>query len=110
MDYKLVGTTWAFKLKKNHLNQVTERKARLCAQGFRKTAEVEFNKKYAPMGILNSLRALIAHACIKKIYFHQIDIRSAFLNAPLNQNAYLNIPQGLNIDCKKYFLCLNKAI
>ncbi|MBW0478348.1 hypothetical protein O181_018063 [Austropuccinia psidii MF-1] len=34
-DYKLVGTTWVFKLKKDHLHQTVEYKARLCAQGFR---------------------------------------------------------------------------
>ncbi|MBW0467516.1 hypothetical protein O181_007231 [Austropuccinia psidii MF-1] len=49
-DYKLVGTTWVFKLNKNHLNQVTERKACLCAQGFRKTLGVDFDKAYARTG------------------------------------------------------------
>ncbi|MBW0583668.1 hypothetical protein O181_123383 [Austropuccinia psidii MF-1] len=30
-DYKLVGTTWVFKIKKDHLNCALEHKARLCA-------------------------------------------------------------------------------
>ncbi|MBW0525405.1 hypothetical protein O181_065120 [Austropuccinia psidii MF-1] len=33
-SYRLVGTTWVFKAKKNHLGEVTEHKACLCAQGF----------------------------------------------------------------------------
>ncbi|MBW0517754.1 hypothetical protein O181_057469 [Austropuccinia psidii MF-1] len=40
----------------------------------------------------------------------KIDIKSAFLNAPLNKTVYLNIPQGLAIDRKQYCLHLNKEI
>ncbi|MBW0505351.1 hypothetical protein O181_045066 [Austropuccinia psidii MF-1] len=109
-DYKLVGTTWVFKVKKNHLNQVIERKARLCAQGFRQTLGIDFDKTYSPTGRLNSLRALIAHACLNKLDFHQIDVKSAFLNAPLRETVYLNIPQGLSVDRRQYCLRLNKAI
>ncbi|MBW0473455.1 hypothetical protein O181_013170 [Austropuccinia psidii MF-1] len=108
--YKLVGTTWVFKLKRNHLNQVIEHKARLCAQGFTQTPWIYFNNTYALTGHLNSLRALIAHACINKLDFHQIDIKGAFLNAPLNKTVYLSIPQGLFIDCRQYCLRLKKAI
>ncbi|MBW0536559.1 hypothetical protein O181_076274 [Austropuccinia psidii MF-1] len=109
-EHRLIGTTWVFKVKKNHLNQVIERKARLCAQGFRQTLGVDFDKTYAPTGRLNSLRALIAHACLNKLDFHQVDIKSAFLNAPLNEAVYLSIPQGLAIDRRQYCLRLNKGI
>ncbi|MBW0470028.1 hypothetical protein O181_009743 [Austropuccinia psidii MF-1] len=109
-DYKLVGTTWVFKLKRNHLHQAVEYKARLCAQGFTQTPGVDFDKTYAPTGRLNSLRALIAHACANGLEFHQIDVKSAFLNAPLTETVYLSIPQGLDIDRQRYCLRLKKAI
>ncbi|MBW0569850.1 hypothetical protein O181_109565 [Austropuccinia psidii MF-1] len=109
-EYKLFGTIWVFKGKKNHSNQVIEQKAHLCAQGFRQTLGVDFDKTYAPTGRLNSLRALIAHACLNKLDFHHIDIKNAFLNAPLNKTVYLKIPQGLAIDCQQYCLHLEKAI
>ncbi|MBW0539903.1 hypothetical protein O181_079618 [Austropuccinia psidii MF-1] len=109
-DYKLVGTTWVFKVKKNHLHQDLEYKARLCAQGFTQTPGVDFEKTYAPTGRLNSLRALIAHSCANGLDFHQIDVKSAFLNAPLIETVYLSIPQGLEIDRRKHCLRLKKAI
>ncbi|MBW0465596.1 hypothetical protein O181_005311 [Austropuccinia psidii MF-1] len=109
-DYKLVGTTWVFKLKKDHLHQTVEHKARLCAQGFTQTPGVDFDKTYAPMGQLNSLRALISHSCANGLDFHQIDVKSAFLNASLTETVYLSIPQGLEIDRQKYCLRLKKAI
>ncbi|MBW0492093.1 hypothetical protein O181_031808 [Austropuccinia psidii MF-1] len=54
-DYKLVGTTCVFRTKHNHLNEVIEYKARLCAQGFTQTPGVDFKKTYAPTGRINSL-------------------------------------------------------
>ncbi|MBW0541403.1 hypothetical protein O181_081118, partial [Austropuccinia psidii MF-1] len=109
-DYKLVGTTWVFRIKKDHLNNVVEYKACLCAQGFTQTPGVDFDKTYAPTGRLNSLRCLIAHAASRGLHFHQIDVKSAFLNAPLAEIVYLSIPQGLNIDQRKSCLRLKKAI
>ncbi|MBW0476330.1 hypothetical protein O181_016045 [Austropuccinia psidii MF-1] len=42
--------------------------------------------------------------------FEQLDIKSAFLNAPLEEEVYLTIPQGLDSDKKCKFLKLKKAI
>ncbi|MBW0512383.1 hypothetical protein O181_052098 [Austropuccinia psidii MF-1] len=109
-SYKLVGTTWVFKTKKNHLNEIIEHKARLCAQGFTQTAGINFDKTYSPTGRLNSLRTLIASSASNGLLFHQIDIKSAFLNAPLSETVYLSLPQGLNEDRRKFCLRLNKAI
>ncbi|MBW0565721.1 hypothetical protein O181_105436, partial [Austropuccinia psidii MF-1] len=93
-SYRLVGTTWVFKAKKNHLGEVTEHKACLCAQGFMQTAGVDFEQTYSPTGRLNSLRTLIAYTASNNLLFHQIDVKSAFLNAPLSETVYLSLPQG----------------
>ncbi|MBW0517135.1 hypothetical protein O181_056850 [Austropuccinia psidii MF-1] len=109
-EYKLVGTTWVFRTKGDHLNKVIKHKARLCAQGFTQTPILDFSKTYAPTGRMNLLRTLIAFAASKNLSFHQINIKSTFLNAPLAEKVYLSIPQGLDLDRRKECLCLNKAI
>ncbi|MBW0529554.1 hypothetical protein O181_069269 [Austropuccinia psidii MF-1] len=101
---KLVGTTWVFKTKQD------EHKARLCAQGFSQVRGVDFSKTFAPTGQLNSLRTLISFAASKKLKFEQLDIKSAFLNAPLEENVFLSIPQGLDLDRQTLCLKLKKAI
>ncbi|MBW0557574.1 hypothetical protein O181_097289 [Austropuccinia psidii MF-1] len=108
--FKLVGTTWVFKVTKVHLCKVVEHKVRLCAQGITQTAGVDFEKTYSPTGRLNSLCTLIAFAAGNCLLFHQIDIKRAFLNKLLTECVYLSIPQGLSQDQKKFFLRLNKAI
>ncbi|MBW0461202.1 hypothetical protein O181_000917 [Austropuccinia psidii MF-1] len=109
-DYRLVGTTWVFRLKTNHLKEIVEYKARLCAQGFSQTPGVDFGKTYSPTGRLNSLRCLISYAVSKGLAFNQVDVKSAFLNAPLSEVVYFSIPQGLDLDKRKSCLRLKKAI
>ncbi|MBW0461525.1 hypothetical protein O181_001240 [Austropuccinia psidii MF-1] len=77
---------------------------------FAQTQGIDFEKMYAPTGCLNSLRTLIAFAAAKGLEFHQIDIKSAFLNAPLSVEVFLHVPQGLELDNKRWCLRLNKAI
>ncbi|MBW0510762.1 hypothetical protein O181_050477 [Austropuccinia psidii MF-1] len=93
-DYKLVGTAWVFKIKRNHLNEISEYKARLCAQLFTQTPGVNFDKTYSPTGCLNSLWMLIAFAASEGLQFHQIDVKSAFLNAPLVEDAIYGLKQA----------------
>ncbi|MBW0510230.1 hypothetical protein O181_049945 [Austropuccinia psidii MF-1] len=108
--FKLVGTTWVFKIKRDHLGNITEHKARLCAQGFTQTSGVDFEKTYSPTGRLNLLCTLIAFAARNDLLFHQINVKSAFFNAPLAECVYLSIPQGLNQDQRKFCPKLKKAI
>ncbi|MBW0525185.1 hypothetical protein O181_064900 [Austropuccinia psidii MF-1] len=108
--FKLVSTTWVFKVKKDHPNNVVEHKARICAQGFTQTSGINFEETYSPTGCLNSLHTLIVHTALNRLLFHQIDIKSAILNAPLAKNVYLSVPQGLGLDQRKVCLRIKKAI
>ncbi|MBW0517036.1 hypothetical protein O181_056751 [Austropuccinia psidii MF-1] len=107
---RLVGTTWVFKTKRNDQNQIIEYKARLCAQGFSQIQGSDYSKTFAPTGRLNSLRTLISFSVSKNLNFEQLDIKSAFLNAPLEEEVYLSIPQGLDSDKKQKCLKLKRAI
>ncbi|MBW0554274.1 hypothetical protein O181_093989 [Austropuccinia psidii MF-1] len=105
--YRLIGTTWVFKTKRNHLGKIVEHKAHLCAQGFTQTAGIDYNKTYLLTVCFNSLHTLIAFAATNSLPFHQ---KSAFLNDSLNETVYLLLPQGLDLAREKYCLHLQKAI
>ncbi|MBW0530776.1 hypothetical protein O181_070491 [Austropuccinia psidii MF-1] len=78
-SYKLIGTTWVFKTKRDGINNLFEHKARLCAQGFSQTQGKDYSKTFASTSWLNSLRALISHAAAKNISFEQLDKKVHFL-------------------------------
>ncbi|MBW0478423.1 hypothetical protein O181_018138 [Austropuccinia psidii MF-1] len=52
----------------------------------------------------NSIRALTSNAAINNYQFHQLDVKSVFLNALLEEEICLAVPNGLEV------LQLNKAI
>jgi hypothetical protein len=103
-----VGTTWVFKKKTGDGDVVF--KARLCAQGFSQTHGIDFSKTFAPTGRLNSLRALISHAAANGLDFQQLDVKTEFLNADLEEEVYLSVPQGVSLNKKEVCLKLKKAI
>ncbi|MBW0537724.1 hypothetical protein O181_077439 [Austropuccinia psidii MF-1] len=109
-SFKLVGRTWFFKIKRDHIRNITVHKSCLCAQGFTQSAGIDFGQTYSPTRRLNSLQTLIAFSASNNLKFHQVDIKSAFLIALLAETVYLALPQGLNINRRKHFLRLNKAI
>ncbi|MBW0490794.1 hypothetical protein O181_030509 [Austropuccinia psidii MF-1] len=93
-----ITTTWVFKVKKDHNDKVIEHKARLCAQGFHQIEGLDYLSTFSPMGRISSLRLLISHAATHGFHFHQMDVKSAFLNAPLDEDLTLKIPDGINED------------
>ncbi|KAI7951918.1 hypothetical protein MJO28_007602 [Puccinia striiformis f. sp. tritici] len=106
---KCINCTWVFKIKKDQLNVPIEYKARLCAQGFQQVKGKDYFATYAPTGKMVSLRMLIIHALEHDLLFHQIDIKSAFLNAPLEEDIYVNPPPGVNVP-PGHVLKLQKAM
>jgi hypothetical protein len=109
-NMKTVGTTWVFHKKNDENDAATVFKARLCDQGFLQTHGVDFSKTFAPTGCLNSLQALISFAAAHNLDFQQLNVKTAFLNADLDKEVYLLVPQGILLDKKKKCLKINKAI
>jgi hypothetical protein len=69
-------------------------KARLCGKGFRQLFGVDYFITYAPVATFNSLRIFIT-VCVSIDYeIDNIDIKTAFLHAPLEEEIYIKIPDG----------------
>ncbi|MBW0558315.1 hypothetical protein O181_098030 [Austropuccinia psidii MF-1] len=105
-----ISSTWIFKEKTDDSGKILEHKAHLCAHGFHQIAGLDYQSTFAPTGRLSSLRALISFAAIYKYDFHQMDVRSAFLNAPLQEEIWLEIPQGVSANKETQVFQLNKAL
>ncbi|MBW0512109.1 hypothetical protein O181_051824 [Austropuccinia psidii MF-1] len=78
-----ITSTWVFKEKQDNTVSTVEYKSRLCAHGFHQILGPDYQSTFAPTGRLSSLCALISFSTIHKYEFHQMNVRSAFLNAPL---------------------------
>ncbi|PNY10358.1 retrotransposon-related protein, partial [Trifolium pratense] len=93
-DVNVIGTKWVYKNKTDENGTITRNKARLVAQGYTQIEGVDFDEIFAPVARLESIRLLLAVACILKFKLYQMDVKSAFLNGYLNEEVYVEQPKG----------------
>ncbi|RVW58020.1 Retrovirus-related Pol polyprotein from transposon RE1 [Vitis vinifera] len=59
---------------------------------------VDFHETFAPVARLDTIRTIIAVAAQKGWLLYQLDIKSAFLNGKLEEEIYVEQPQGFVVD------------
>ncbi|GJW62117.1 retrovirus-related pol polyprotein from transposon TNT 1-94 [Tanacetum coccineum] len=100
MNMTIIGTTWVFRNKLDENGIVSRNKARLVAQGYNQQEGIDYDKTYAPVARLESIRILLAYACALDFRLFQMDVKSAFLNSFINEEVYVAQPSGF-IDFEK---------
>ena len=106
---KVIKTRWI--LSKKNENPGIRYKARLVAKGFTQRPGVDFDETYAPVIRGSSIRLLLAHACKNNLKIHHVDVKTAYLNADLAEEIYIDQPFGYVAKTNERMVCkLNKAI
>ncbi|GJR00930.1 retrovirus-related pol polyprotein from transposon TNT 1-94 [Tanacetum coccineum] len=59
----IIGTKWVFRNKLDENGIVSRNKVRLVAQGYNQQEGIDYDKTYAPVAGLESIRILLAYAC-----------------------------------------------
>jgi hypothetical protein len=103
---KAVKSKWVFKLKADG-----RFRARLVAKGFTQIPGIDFDETFSPVARFESLRLLLALAALEDWEIHQMDVKSAFLNGVLDEEIYMEQPQGFIVTGQETKVCrLKKAI
>jgi hypothetical protein len=90
----VISTKWVFRKKQDEFGVVTKNKARLVGKGYTQVEGLDFGETYAPVARLESIRILLAYATHHDFKLHQMDVKSAFLNGPLQEEVYVEQPPG----------------
>ncbi|KAI0992157.1 hypothetical protein K3495_g16029, partial [Podosphaera aphanis] len=69
-------------------------KARYVAKGFSQTQGLDYDETFAPVVRYDSLRLLLAISASKQWKPRQLDIKTAFLYGVLNEEIYMQLPEG----------------
>nr|GEV61563.1 retrovirus-related Pol polyprotein from transposon TNT 1-94 [Tanacetum cinerariifolium] len=88
----IIGTKWVFRNKLDENGIVSRNKARLVAQGNNQQEGIDYDETYAPVTRLESIRILLAYACVLDFKLFQMDVKSAFLNGFINEEVYVKQP------------------
>ncbi|WVZ83183.1 LOW QUALITY PROTEIN: hypothetical protein U9M48_030354 [Paspalum notatum var. saurae] len=107
----IIGTKWVFRNKQDEHGVVTINKARLVAQGFTRVEGLDFGETYAPVARLESIQILVAYATHHNFKLYQMDVKSDFLNGPIQEEVYVEQPPGFEDPKKPHHMYkLHKAL
>eukprot|EP00253_Pinus_taeda_P033931 PITA_33931 len=104
-DRKTVGCKWVFKLKRG-VNDTEDRyKARLVAKGFSQKAGIDFHDIFSPVVKIVSIRIVLALVALLDLESQQLDVKIAFLHGDLDEENYMEQPEGFVQHRNKKFVC-----
>jgi hypothetical protein len=113
---KTIDSKWIFKLMRNPEGDVYRYKAQLCTRGFLQLRGVDYNETFAPVVRYDSIRVLLALVAAEHLELAQFDIQTAFLHGQLEEEIYMEVPEGLSDEkqsksARKSAVCkLNKSL
>jgi hypothetical protein len=97
----ILGVKFIFKEKLDANGNVCRHKARLVVLGYSQRAGIDYKETFAPVARFDSIRLFLSVAAAEHYHIHQMDVRTAFLNPTLDEEIYIQVPDGMpNKDSK----------
>ncbi|XP_071928092.1 uncharacterized protein [Coffea arabica] len=91
---KPISCKWVFRKKYATNGSIQTFKAKLVAIGFRQKEGIDYFNTYALVARITSIRVLLALVSMFDLCVHQMDVKTAFLNGDLNEEVYMDQPEG----------------
>ena len=85
---------WVYTLKQVKEPRKVQYKARYIARGLTKIHGLEYDEIFSPTMRFTSIRTLIQKAANDKLQIHQMDVKGAYLKAPIDKDIYIQQPPG----------------
>ena len=88
-DRKIIGVKWVFRTKLNANGSINKHKAQFVVKGYAQIFGLDYSDTFAPVAKPETIRLLLAVAAQKGWKVYQLDVKSAFLNAILQEEIYV---------------------
>lgn len=108
-DRKVISCKWLYKIKPGITEEEPERpKARLVARGFTQKEGIDYHEVFAPVVKHVSIRTLLSLVVNLDLELEQMDVKTAFLHGNLEEDLYMEQPEGYEDKSKPDHVCLLK--
>ena len=102
---KPIGYKWIFKKKMKAYGSIDKYKARLVIKGYRQKEGLYYFDTYSPVTRITSIRMLIAIVALYNLEIHQMDVKTTFLNGDLDEEIYVEQPEGFIVPGQEKKVC-----
>ena len=90
---------------------VTRHRARLVAKGYIQRHGIDYTEVFSPVAKYNTVRFFFALAAQEELEIIQLDFKNAFLNGRLDEEIYLEQPEGcINTEHPDFVYRLYRAL
>ena len=89
----IVGGKWVYIVKED-VNGSETLKARYVAKGYSQVHGIDYEETFSPTADITSIRILMQLAAQYDLTVHQMDVRAAFLHAPIDHEIYMKQLEG----------------
>ena len=96
---------WIFKKKMKADGSIDKYKARLVIKGYKQKEGLDYFDTYSPVTRISSILMLIAITAIHNLKIHQIDVKTTFLNGDLDEEIYMEQPEGFIVPGQEKKVC-----
>jgi hypothetical protein len=96
-DNKPLQAIWSFRRKRRPDWTIAKYKARLCPHGGQQIEGINYWETYAPVVSWRTVRLTLVLSLLSGLKSRQVDYVSAYTQAPLDCELFLNIPPGFSI-------------
>ena len=93
----IIPVKWVYKIKTDENGIVSKYKARITPKGFKQKHGVDYFDVFANTGKYKKMRVLLSIAARLDLEVHQLDVPQAFIQAPLDEDVYMEMPQGFEV-------------
>ena len=100
-----IKNKWIFKIKAAHEGTAERYKARLVAKGYTQRFGIDYQETFAPVVKHSALRVIFAIVAALDLEMIQLDIKTAFLYGALNEEIYMEQPEGFIQPGKETEVC-----
>jgi hypothetical protein len=107
---KALHNKWVYRVKEEH-NGSKRHKARLVVKGFQQKEGIDFTDIFSPVVKLNTIRSVLSIVAAEGLHLEQLDVKTAFLHGDLDEEIYMQQPEGFSVKGKEKLVCrLTKSL
>ena len=99
---RVISCKWIFKRKEGIPGvESTRNKARFVVRGFDQEKGIDFNEVFSPVVRHTSIHILLALVALYDLEMEQLDVKTAFLHGNLEEEIYIQQPEGFVVPGKE---------
>ncbi|CAJ2663689.1 unnamed protein product [Trifolium pratense] len=103
---RAIGCKWVYKRKPAVTEKEGEKfKARLVAKGYSQQKGIDYDEIFSPVVRHTSIRAVLALVASRDMHLEQMDVKTAFLHGNLDEQIYMEQPEGFSDTGKGRLVC-----